>query len=259
MAWSVRYSPSIGQQEPTVVGSLSFPGGASTANSGSVRILRTGAMDFNAGTIEFWITPSATDGDNGQEIAPGANYNLTNSNIIWDADSVSTRGFIIGLSAGVLVFGINTSGGARTIAGSTDLRDGLPHHVYVYRNGAVMELGIDGVREASFSSAPTGLITYDGDSPTTDSYHYLCKEKLNATFGCRSLMSEIRVSGGGFQRYSGTTYTVPSAAFETDANTTGLYHMNEQANTTIGDSSGNGFHGTLVGSPLPTWSSASPF
>lgn len=258
MAWSVRYSPSIGQETPSItVGSLSFPGGASTANSGSVRIPRTGAMDWNAGTIEFWMTASATDSDNGQEIAPGANYNLTNSNIIWDADSVGTRGFIIGLSAGVLVFGINTSGGARTIAGSTDLRDGVRRHVAVYRNSSTMEIFVGGVREQSFTSAPTGLITYDGDGPTTDSFHYLAKEKLNATFGFDGLISQIRVSDN--RRYSGTTYTVPTAPFETDANTIGLYRMNEQANTTMGDSSGNGFHGTLVGSPVPSWSSASPF
>lgn len=240
------------------VGSLSFPGGASTANSGSVRIPRTGAMDLNAGTIEFFITASATAGHNAQEIAPGANYNLTNSNIILDGDNSGTRGFIIGLSAGVLVFGINTSGGARTIAGSTDLRDGLPHHVYVYRNGALLELGVDGVREASFSTGPTGLITYDGDAPATDAYHYFCKEKLNATWGCRCLLSEIRFSSG-FQRYSGTTYTVPTARLEPDANTTGLYHMNEQDGLTMGDSSGNGFHGELVGNPVPSWSSARPF
>lgn len=239
------------------VGSLSFAGGASTANSPTARILRTGAMDWNGGTIDFWIAPSATAADNAQEIAAGANYNLTNSNIIWDADSQNTRGFIIGLSAGAICFGINTSGGARTIVGATDLRNGQFHHVAVYRNGATMEIFVDGNREATFSTAPSGVVTYDGDAPATDQYHYLCKEKLSATFGCDCLLSEIRVSDN--QRYSGATYTVPTAPFADDANTVGLYHLDEQTGTTMGDISGNGFDGELLGSPVPAWSSSSPF
>lgn len=212
-------------------------------------------MDWNSGTIEFWIRPSATDADNGQEIAPGANYNLTNSNIIWDGDSVNTRGFIIGLSGGAVCFGVNAAS-ERTIQGTTDLRDGQWHHVAVYRNSGsgLMEIFVDGAREATFSG-PTGLITYDGDSPATDQYHYLCKEKLNATFGCDCDMSEIRVSSN--QRYSGATYTVPTAAFTTDANTIGLYHFDENSGTTLGDSSGNNFDGELLQSP--TWSTADPF
>lgn len=244
---------------PTV-GSLVVPGGSSTANSGAVRIARTGSMDVNTFTIEMWLTPSATAANNGQTIAEGADYasTATNGNIIWDADNFGTRGFILGLSGGRIYIGVATSAGSYTLIGSTDLRDGLTHHVFFYRNAStgLMRLGVDGVREDSVTG-PIGLVTYDGDGPATDAYHYVGKEKLNLTFGFNGLASEIRVSD--IQRYTGTTYTVPTAPFTADANTVGLYHMGEQAGTSMGDSSGNSIAGELVGSPVPTWSTASPF
>lgn len=237
-------------------GSLAYAGGASTANSPTVRMLRTGAMDFDTATIELHFRVSATAADNNQEIAPGANYNLTNCNIIADGDSVNTRGYIIGLSGGMLCFGINTSGGARTIQGTTDVRDFTWRHAYFYRNGATMRIGLDGVREVNFTTAPTGLITYDGDSPATDQYLYWCKEKLNATFGCDCEIGPIRISSN--ERYPGATYTVPTAPFTNDADTIAFWNGADGSGSQLTDGSGNGFHGELLGSPLPTWGSG-PF
>jgi hypothetical protein len=240
------------------VGSLFFSGGSSTANSPTVRIPRTGAMDVNTFTIEMWLRPAATGND--QTISEGAAYvdAATHGNIIWDADSLDTRGFILGLSGGRIYIGVNTSGGARTLVGSTDITNDAWHHVYFYRNASsgLMELGVDGFREDTISG-PTGDVTYDGNAPATDSFHYLAKEKLNFTFGYDGGIHGIRVSSN--QRYSGATYTVPTAPLEDDANTIGLYLMDEQADTTMGDSSGNGFDGELLGTPVPTWSTDNPF
>lgn len=226
-----------------------------------MRIARTGAMDVSTYTIEFWIRPSATAADNGESVtdANGSGAyvgNATDGNLIWDADSLNSRGFILGLGDGRFYQGVWTgTGNERTIVGTTDLRDGAWHHVYAYRNAAsgLIEIGVDGVREDS-QTGPTGSVQYDGNAPTTDSYHYLAKEKLDLTFGFDGAIALIRVSSN--QRYSGSTYTVPTAPFVDDANTIGLYLMDEGSGTTMGDSSGNGFDGELINSP--TWG-AGPF
>lgn len=41
--------------------------------------------------------------------------------------------------------------------------------------------------------------------------------------------------------------------YNTDAHTVALYHLNQSSGTAVTDSSGNGHDGTLVNSPLPTW------
>lgn len=58
------------------------------------------------------------------------------------------------------------------------------------------------------------------------------------------IIEEIRLSDT--ERYSGTSFTTPSTAFSTDANTRLLVHFDEATgSTSIADSSGNGLTGTL--------------
>ena len=77
------------------------------------------------------------------------------------------------------------------------------------------------------------------------------------------LVDEMRISK--VLRYSGTSYTVPTAPFATDGDTVALYHFDETAGTTATDSSGapgGPSHGTLNvgGSPTgPVWTQDSPF
>lgn len=242
------------------VGSLDFPGGASTSSSGAVRILRNGrTVDVGAAgtnfTVEMWLD---ADAQNTQSISEGASYNLTNSNIALDSDSNSTRGFIIGLSDGTVCFGVSTAGGSRTICGTTDIRGAGPRHVAAQRNGSTgqVELFVNGTREDS-SAGPTGAVNYQSGGSGTDAYHVLAKEKLNATFGFNGRISMMRFSTS--LRYSGTTYTVPIAPLTDDANTVGLYFFDENTGTTLGDSSGDGNNGELIGSPAPTWLTSDPF
>lgn len=244
------------------VGSLFFAGGQSISTSPTVRISRTGAMDIGASgefTFEMWIRPSSTAADNGTNPAEGSSYSATYSNIIVDGDSLSTRGFIIGLGAGRILLGVNNTSGGYTLIGTTDLRDGAWHHVAVQYtvSSGLMEVFADGDEEDSFTQGG-GAVDYDGDAPTTDSYFYLAKEKLEFDAnvrGFRGDISMIRISDT--RRYTGTTYTVPTSALVDDANTVGLYYFDEGSGTVLGDSSGNNFDGELIQSP--TWSTQDPF
>jgi hypothetical protein len=239
----------------TVSYSLGFSGGSSTSSSPTARIARTGSADVNTFTLEMWLLPDV-DGNN-RTISEGASYAgaATDGNIIWDADSLDTRGFIIGLSNCRIYLGVNASS-AYTLVGTSNLCDGNWHHVAVYRNATsgLMELFADGAREDTYNG-PTGSVMYDGDGPVTDSYHYIAKEKLNFTYGYAGLIDEIRISSS--QRYSGSTYSVPTGPFSSDASTIAIYHFDEGSGTSAADSSGNGHNAALLQSP--TWSAVSPF
>jgi hypothetical protein len=68
-------------------------------------------------------------------------------------------------------------------------------------------------------------------------------------------IDEVRLSD--VVRYSGTSYSVPTAPFVSDANTRALWHFDEPAgSTSFGDSSANGntltgFNGAQTGNPSP--------
>lgn len=238
------------------LGALAFSGGASSSNSPSLRIPRTGSANIGASafTIEMMLAPSATANDNNRTISEGAAYvdAATHGNIIWDADVLEANGFILGLSAGRLYLGVNNSGGARTIVGSTDHRTGSFHHCFWYFDPetGLMRLGADGVREDSFNG-PAGSVAYAGGGVTTDGYHYLAKEKLNMTYGFNGRVAMIRVTLG--QLYPDETYDVPSLPLPNLAGTVMRYLLTEGEGTAVADSSGEGNHGQLVGSPLPSW------
>lgn len=75
----------------------------------------------------------------------------------------------------------------------------------------------------------------------------------NSTGGTRAFpgtISEVRISN--IARHT-ASYTPETAPLPVDANTVGLYHLNEGQGTVAQDSSTNANHGTLTGSPLPTW------
>lgn len=250
-------------QAAQAVGSLLFDGGVSGSSSDGLTISRI-ATSINVGdgefTIEMWIRPSATDADNGRTgVTEGANYSGVEGNIILDAHAENVGAFIVGLDDGRLYLSVNFPGvgNEQTEIGTTDLRDGLWHHVAVYRaaSNGLMELFVDGNREGTVSG-PTGDMSYSGSEGVPASQHVFGKEKYEALgSGFNGSISEIRFSIN--RRYNGATYTVPTGPFTTDANTVGLYHCDENTGTSVGDSSGDGNNGSLIGSP--TWSTSDPF
>lgn len=253
----------------TTVGSLSFSGGPSTSSSPTVWIPKTALNPGGSGTsftVEGWITALLGSGSvNTQDIGiaagnTGASYvgSATEGSILIDADHVAEGScWIAGLTLGRLYFGRTNAGGNRTMVGTTDLRGiGRRHFAIEYTaDTGYCGIYVNGTRELT-STGVAGSVAWDltGGS-TTDQRIYLCKEKLDATFGAGCTLSELRFSA--VLRYNASTYTVPTAAFVDDANTLALYHMAEGSGTSMGDSSGNGATGTLVNSP--TWSTADPF
>jgi hypothetical protein len=163
----------------------------------------------------------------------------------------------MGLDAGVLYLSVINGGSSATRIGTTDLRDGAWHHIAAYRDATsgLIELFVDGAREDS-ATGPTGDITNPGGGAATDDFNNIGKEKLNLAFGYNGDVSEVRMSIN--RRYNGATYTVPTAAFSDDANTVGLYHFAENTGTTTADASGDQ-DGTLLGNPVPAWSTEDPF
>ncbi|MCX7996463.1 MAG: LamG domain-containing protein [Patescibacteria group bacterium] len=149
-----------------------------------------------------------------------------------------------------MCFSVSTATTGRTIISSgVNTLNGSWQHIAVTRNGSTEALAIfiNGVSRASSSSGPTGSIAYeDGWSTggnTYDPFIVLGAEKHDPGVEYPSfngLMDELRISY--VVRYT-AAFTVPTAEFDPDTSTVGLYHFtsNPRActrNTVILDSSG---------------------
>ena len=136
-----RGDRSVGREDAKLAGAL------------DVSLVDVGAASTNF-TVEMWLD---ADAQNTQSFSEGASYNLTNGNIALDSDGNGTRGFIIALSDGTVCFGVNASGGSRTICGTTDIRGDGPTYVAAQRNGTTgqVDLYVGATREDT-SSGPTG-------------------------------------------------------------------------------------------------------
>jgi len=101
-------------------------------------------------------------------------------------------------------------------------------HYATCREGNVWTTYREGVRVATYTGSGTMAVRSSGNT-------YLCvgfDDDANACF--RGYLDEVRISKG-IARYSGASYTVPTAQFVTDAYTSLLLHMDD---TGLTDSSG---------------------
>jgi len=113
--------------------------------------------------------------------------------------------------------------------GTTDLGDEAWHHCAVVRESGTVSIYVDGSREAQRASStndldigPLTIGEYNGGAKAYTGY-----------------LDEIRISNTA--RYTGTSYTVPTASFTSDSNTKLLIQSN--ASNRIGaDVSGQGNH-----------------
>lgn len=225
--------------------------------------VNVGATDF---TIEWWM--KATSGVNTLTgPTAGANYSWVDGNIIIDRDTLGDNSFGdfgVSLDNERIAFGLeNGSGSQRTIIGTIDVCDGAWHHVAVTRNrsNGDMAVYVDGTRDAFFAGGPSGDVHWDDNNPFPDTWDpYICfggeKHALDAG-QYNGFMDELRISK--VLRYTGTSYSVPTAPFVSDSDTVALYHFDEGAGTTVGDTSGasggpsNGTFTTGGASSGPTW------
>jgi hypothetical protein len=235
-----------------------------------------GATDF---TVEFWVRGSRADND-APWIGCGTNTNWIYGNVVVDRDRFNQgNDFGISFGAGRVAFGARLSG-SRTICGSSDVLDGVWHHVAVQRrrSDGWMWLYVDGVLEAQ-ADGPNGDISYpdsgvpgyhcgaDGAQQCTQSDPFIVlgaeKHDVSSRFpSYDGFFDELRISR--ILRYSGN-FARPVVAFTTDASTVGLYHFDEGQGTIAYDTSGAAggpsdgmlrYGGTPAG---PVWTAESPF
>ena len=224
-----------------------------------------GATDF---TIEVWIKGTTADNDAGDSCGTGEAAWI-NGNIFIDRDvfgSGDFGDFGLSLYAGRVAFGASRNGPGATICGATNVLDGAWHHVAVTRQRSTggLQLYVDGRLDAQDANTPaTGDISYNlnhGGEPNNP-FLVLAAEKHDAGGSFPSFngyLDELRLSTT--IRYTGN-FARPSGPFSPDAATAALYHFDEGAGTTLGDTIGTSPGQIKVGGPSqgPWWTSDSPF
>ncbi|MBL8120013.1 MAG: LamG domain-containing protein [Anaerolineae bacterium] len=219
-------------------------------------------------TIEFFMR--AVSGENGSGSCTTGDAGWTNGNIIIDRDIFGPGdngdfGISVFGGGGVIAFGVSRGNSGATVCGTTNVIDGNWHHIAATRNqsNGLLSLYVDGVLNGTVTG-PTGDVSYrDGRSTSwpNDPFIVFGAEKHDFAPQYPSYsgwLDEVRISTN--IRYT-STFSVPTTAFTTDANTVGLYHFDEGTGDTINDSSGTGSHGVrrYGGNPAgPVWSTDTP-
>lgn len=228
-----------------------------------------GANEF---TIEFWIHPDPAGNPN-PAITCGDNYDFVTTNIVVDRDRHSQgRAYGVGIAGGLIVFAINADAGARTLCGQTRVDDDAWHHVAVQRRASdgQMWLFVDGQLEGQVVG-PAGDVSYPDDGVPldvcpagscaySDPFIALGAEKHGYEgISYAGTFDELRISNT--LRYTGN-FDPPTAPFEPDASTVGLFHFDEGEGVAANDVSSMPTPGELIygGDPAgPQWSTDSPW
>ncbi|MBW2292511.1 MAG: LamG domain-containing protein [Deltaproteobacteria bacterium] len=238
-----------------------------------------GAGDF---TIEFFMRSPIGENPN-PALSCGFGLDWVNSNIMIDRDRFNQgRTFGIGLLGGAVAFGASDEFVGYTLCGTTDLRDDLWHHVAVERRASDgrLRIWVDGLLDAegptsggpsedmsyAASAVPGSFCSPDGGSGSqscqnSDPYLVFGAEKHGFQgINFSGWLDEVRLSNT--IRYT-ASFPAPSVPFSPDGSTLALWHFDEGANSTLGDSTTGGSHGTIFvgGTPPagPVWSTESPF
>jgi hypothetical protein len=196
-------------------------------------------------TVEFWMKGSTAENQSGV-CSPGADNWITGNIILdRDVDGPGDHGdwgiSVFGGQGGRIAFGVARGENGAGICGSTPVLDGHWHHIAVTRRArsGTLRIFVDGVLDAE-GTGPTGNVSYrDGRSGAPkDPFLVIGAEKHDAGPAFPSFagwVDEIRISKG--IRYQ-ENFTRPRAPFSPDADTVGLYHLDEGSGNTVGDSSG---------------------
>jgi hypothetical protein len=118
-----------------------------------------------------------------------------------------------------------TVGAGPGASSGASVMDGVLHHLAGTWDGESTDLFVDGVREGFAAGAPT--------EPPGDTIRFGCDSAANAYPG---LLDEVRISS--VVRYT-DDFSVPTAAYEPDADTLGLFHVDEgEGDTTMDAAAG---------------------
>lgn len=184
-------------------------------------------------TLEFWM--KALSAENGAGACVPGQDGWINGNIIFDRDIYGAVGdygdFGVSLFEDGLAFGLNKGASGNGLCGSTEVDDGLWHHVAVTRSASsgTLQLWVDGVLDAT-ATGPTGDASYRNGRSTSypnDPFLVIGAEKHDVGPAYPSFsgwVDEVRLSN--VIRYS-APFTPPSTPFVPDANTVALYHVEE--------------------------------
>lgn len=197
-------------------------------------------------------TPAFTTGKFGQALTNAATnlqgYTATGNNSIttgaytveaWLKTSSTAVQVAYGSSAAATWFGAN--GGKATavftdgqsLASSVTVSDGAWHHVAVSSDGSTQRMFVDGVLQASRSSA--ALLGFGASTGNVSGVGW---HSGNTSFGWIGQIDELRISNTA--RYT-AAFTPASTAFGYDTNTANLWHLdgNGLSDTTPPPAGGN--------------------
>jgi hypothetical protein len=235
-------------------------------NMSTSTLVNVGSSDF---TIEFWVKGTLANNNSAAcASAPGVENSWVTGNRLIDRGTVSGPGYGVSLKAGHVAFGVGPAA-AVTLCGSTNVLDGVWHHVALTRaaQSGQLQIFVDGVLDGTMASSPgQGDISFESNAtaPASDQVIVIGAEKteFSAMFltlpastlrGFNGWLDEIRFSS--ILRYN-ASFTKPTRRFSRDASTAALYRLDEGNGTRLTDA-GNTSHGQVqVGGANagPQWS-----
>jgi hypothetical protein len=222
---------------PRLPASLSGLFFSATNTSTSVVTLgsQTPTNGLSAVTLEAWVNLEY--------------YESVNSRIVGNFSS--PYGFELFITAGSNILTANM-GNSTSGSNPTSNAGAFPLNQQVH-----IALTWDGVNARLFQAGVlVSTAALSGGNTGTPSKYLTIGNYTGAARPFPGIISEVRISN--IARYT-ASFTPPTAPFTPDANTVGLYHLNEGQGTVAQDSSSNANHGTLSGSPLPTWAAGKWF
>jgi len=199
-----------------------------------------GATDF---TLEWWM--KANPGENASGACTPGDDNWVFGNQVFDRDVFGDGDYGdygVSLAGGRIAFGVGRGAEGTTICGTTNLADSTWHHVAVTRSlDGWMRIFIDGDLDGEGQGA-AGDISYRNSRSTShsdDPFLVFGAEKhdINRTTypSFSGWIDEVRLSNS--IRYT-ADFVRPAQRFTTDANTVGLWHLDEGFGNVINDTSG---------------------
>ncbi len=175
---------------------------------------------FNTFTVEAWVNPDKTDGEN----------MVVNKEDVYE----------ISVNNGILQTAIQPAGQSWAWLGNEgEVLDSEWTHIAATWDGEIASTFVNGEFMNSFP------LVGDAVNNSLDTFKVGRRTRGGDTHSIYTgLIDEVRISK--VVRYTEDGYEVPTAAYEPDDDTVALYHFDESINGVIRDASGRGNDGMLI-------------